>query len=370
VAEILINMLADFSMNIMLDPGAPTLEHFVTKNLHCVDHIFCSQDFSPRFSRCEVLPHEHPPKTDHFPIVSVIDLTVSHTQHEPKHDFRDMNWEKFAEELKARLECLTLRDPQDKGDFNAMLEELSSSIILTIEVHVPKKRPSPHQKRWWTKELGQARTALRTLAKKAYRVKARHYDLPLVEEYRQARNTYVQRVKDARTQHWEEWMEATDQFSMWVVNKYVNAPPSNGGSARIPTLKVKNLDGTTREVADNTGKSKVLYNCFFYPSPLDVGVPLDFAYPLPKFQFRNITDAQVFRAIKRLKPYKAPGPDGISNSVFTHCTDVLVPWLGRLFRATFHLCYYLNTWKVYDTCQRLITTMLNEVTPWSNSRAR
>jgi endonuclease/exonuclease/phosphatase family metal-dependent hydrolase len=44
-AEILINLLADFAMNIALEPGVPTLEHLVTKNLHRVDHVFCSQTF-------------------------------------------------------------------------------------------------------------------------------------------------------------------------------------------------------------------------------------------------------------------------------------------------------------------------------------
>jgi hypothetical protein len=54
-------------------------------------------------------------------------------------------------------------------------------------------------------------------------------------------------------------------------------------------------------------------------------------------------------AIKKLKPYKAPGPDGISNSVYTHCTDLLVHRLGVLFRAMFKLHYYLDQWKVYNT---------------------
>jgi hypothetical protein len=47
---------------------------------------------------------------------------------------------------------------------------------------------------------------------------------------------------------------------MRVVNKFVNAFPSYGSSGRIPTLKVKNPDGSSSEVADNAGKSKVLYN--------------------------------------------------------------------------------------------------------------
>ena len=102
-AEILINLLADFGMDIALAPGVPTLEHMVTKNLHRVDHVFCSHDFSPRFTRCEVLPHERPPKTDHFPIVSVIDLSVQRTKEPLKRNFRDTDWVEFQKGLEAKL---------------------------------------------------------------------------------------------------------------------------------------------------------------------------------------------------------------------------------------------------------------------------
>ena len=136
---------------------------------------------------------------------------------------------------------------------------------------------------------------------------------------------------------------------MWIVIKFVTAAPTDGGSARIPTLKVKDPNGTIWEVADNAGKSKALYDSFFYPPPADAGIDPDFTYPPAKFKFKPISDAQVLRAIKKLKPYKAPGPDGISNSVFTHCADLLVPWLGILFRATFELSYYPDPWKIYDT---------------------
>jgi len=129
----------------------------------------------------------------------------------------------------------------------------------------------------------------------------------LIEEFRAARNTYAQSVKYARTQHWEEWIENTDKFSMWIVNKFVTAAPSDGGSARIPTLKVKDQNGTVREVADNAGKSKALYDSFFYPPPEDPGIDEDYAYPRPKFDFIPITDAQVKRAIRKLKCIRPPG---------------------------------------------------------------
>lgn len=336
-------------MNIALEPGVPTLEHLVTKSLHRVDHVFCSLSLLPHFVRCEVLPHKRLPKTDHFPIISTLDLTTICTKEDPKRNFRDMDWEEFKKELKSKLSRLALYDPADVAEFDALSEGLTNAIMETIEAHVPLRHPTSHRKRWWSKELGQARTALHTLAKKAYKMKKRALNHPVIEEYQTAHNLYIQSVKDARTQHWEEWIKSMDQFSMWILDKFVMASPTDGGSAKIPTLKVKHPDGTTREVADNVGKSKALYDSFFYPPLDDPGIDPNYAYPPPKFPFRLVSDAQVCRAIKKLKPYKAPGPDSISNSIFTHCTDLLVPWLDILFWATFKLAYYPDGWKVYDT---------------------
>jgi len=86
-ADYLIDLLADFGMDIVLELGIPTLEHLVSKALHCVDHIFCSHQLSSKFVRCEVLLHERPLKTDHFPIVSRVDLAMICMDEEPKCNF-------------------------------------------------------------------------------------------------------------------------------------------------------------------------------------------------------------------------------------------------------------------------------------------
>jgi len=70
-----------------------------------------------------------------------------------------------------------------------------------------------------------------------------------------------------------------------------------------------------------------------------------FDYPAPKFPYSPITNSQIEHAIGRLSPYKAPGADGISNAVFIRCTDLLIPHLGPLYRATFMLGVYPEEWK-------------------------
>jgi hypothetical protein len=41
--------------------------------------------------------------------------------------------------------------------------------------------------------------------------------------------------------------------------------------------------------------------------------------------------------------------NGIPNSVLTNCSDILTPYLGPIFRATFDLEHYPKQWKKYIT---------------------
>lgn len=46
-----------------------------------------------------------------------------------------------------------------------------------------------------------------------------------------------------------------------------------------------------------------------------------------------------------MKPFKAAGKDELSNSIFTHCREILVPKLTKTFRATFKLKHYPKEWQ-------------------------
>lgn len=72
-------------------------------------------------------------------------------------------------------------------------------------------------------------------------------------------------------------------------------------------------------------------------------------YPEPKFQFCNITNQQITAAFCRLNPHKAPGPNGLGNSIYKHCERLLTPYLGPIFRVTFNVQHYLEQWKESST---------------------
>ena len=95
----------------------------------------------------------------------------------------------------------------------------------------------------------------------------------------------------------------------------------------------------------NEDKSSLLCTNFFPELKRDDTSHADADYLAPKFKFHPVTNKQIHRAIARLGPFKAPGPDGIPNVLLIRCADLLVPHLGPLYRATFKLDAYPASWR-------------------------
>ena len=65
-AEKLIDLLAEYDMEMVLPPGTPTLRAFSTGNLTQTDNVFCSNNIAPAIMHCDTKPDRRPVKTDHF----------------------------------------------------------------------------------------------------------------------------------------------------------------------------------------------------------------------------------------------------------------------------------------------------------------
>ena len=218
------------------------------------------------------------------------------------------------------------------------------AINTAVEKHVPKSRPSPYSKRWWSKELSALKKTNKTASRRAYRHRAEpQHEAHAAHE--EARRQYAETIEKAKKEHWEQWLEELQGDEIWTANKYVDSPSTDGGKARIPTLKRQEANGNITDIEDNTAKSQFLFDSFFSQEQWTHGVNANAQYPEPAFQFRPVTNVQIYRAIEKLQAFKAPGDDGIPNVVYKNCATILVPHLGPIFRATFTLGIYPQEWK-------------------------
>ena len=92
-AEGIINLLAEYSMEMALPKGAPTLQHMRirTKKYSQPDNVFCTATLRPYVTKCEVKAQYRPTSTDHFPIVTHIDLPQARIPPDPSYNFKTAN---------------------------------------------------------------------------------------------------------------------------------------------------------------------------------------------------------------------------------------------------------------------------------------
>ena len=108
----------------------------------------------------------------------------------------------------------------------------------------------------------------------------------------------------------------------------------------MPVLTTKLQDNTTWTASTNDEKARILFDTFPVPNEEQTTASNEPSYPNNAFEYELITDKQIKRAVIKLNPFKAPGANSIPNAVIKQCTDILVPYLGPLFRATFDLKVY------------------------------
>ena len=83
-------------------------------------------------------------------------------------------------------------------------------------------------KRWWSRELTEARKGVTKLGRMSYRKQAMQ-DHPIHEEFCMVRNAYLLQIHKAKVKHWAEWLEKLDGPSMWTASRLVTGPATDGG---------------------------------------------------------------------------------------------------------------------------------------------
>jgi hypothetical protein len=134
-----------------------------------------------------------------------------------------------------------------KEKVQAAARDLMNAIQQTIEEQVEVSKPCPFMKRWWNSGLRVLKMKLNKLNVETtrQRVMPNH---PCHEARKLAARDYGKVIVAAKKKHWADFPEEASDRDLWTSNCYLKDPIGDGGKYRIPTLKVKEDDETTREI--------------------------------------------------------------------------------------------------------------------------
>lgn len=152
-------------------------------------------------------------------------------------------------------------------------------------------------------------------------------------------------IKNTKAVHWSDFLGNTSDVSIWSIHNYISHTPTDSGHTEVPTLHGTDANRTQIMLSTNRQKGQALQAYFCPESTMDNVPTLHGNYPAPAFEFQPISESQIAEAIESLSPMKAPGPNGIGNTIFKQCQTLLTPHLGPIFRATFNTEHYPQEWK-------------------------
>ncbi|KAJ7348025.1 hypothetical protein DFH08DRAFT_637587, partial [Mycena albidolilacea] len=219
-------------MKMPLPQGVPTLRVKRTQNLTRPDNVFCmrinlSSHFLPFCVLCNTYPARVPGTTDHFPVISVINLVPPVKVKEERWDWWSTDWEELNEVLEKELEAVPDPDGYATGqEVEDTIEAFDAAVWHAVGAVVKKTKVTTHSKHWWTAELAQQRKEKKRLARCSYRQR----DVPgspVHEEYRAARNAFSARIKMVCDRHWQEWLEQIDGEDVWTAGQLMKSASSD-----------------------------------------------------------------------------------------------------------------------------------------------
>ena len=349
-AEKLISLVADAGLELALPPQMTTHKHNVTKKWTRLDQVFLSEHTMDSLVSCYANRREPGVNTDHLPILTTLNMAVTHTPAKTVANFRNVDWDKFREELRSQLASLGLPGPiRSQSSLDTECDKLTKALQDTISIYVPTSELGPKTKRWWTKELTHLRRKANKLGRQASKLRSnpKHH---IHAEYEAAKKQYAREIDRNKKQHWRDWLEKAEDPDIWTAHKYISAAAADGNNTRIPTL-CRQAGESEIPAATNEEKSRLLAETFF---PQQNSNPTadeqeEDREVTPVCHLHKLTRDQITRHLAKLKPYKAPGPDGIPNIVLTKCADLLLDRLFYIYKAMIKRKLFYEPWKKFTT---------------------
>jgi len=94
----ILELVADYGMVQILPKDIPTLQSSSTRNWTRPDNAFCTEHTSELLVSCNTAPERRGPKTDHLPVLTILEMTTTASDENPPWNYRSVDWDKFRSE--------------------------------------------------------------------------------------------------------------------------------------------------------------------------------------------------------------------------------------------------------------------------------
>jgi exonuclease III/ribonuclease HI len=317
----ILEWMCDHGVRSMLPRGTKTFQAGPTEST--IDLVLASGGLTERFLKCHI--HEVDHGSDHRAIVSIFNDQKAQEDELPNINFRKTDWDAVRSDLmEQNNHTTTIRTAEE---LEAQTELIIPRVRDAIARHSPKKKPSPYMKAWWDEELSMLRYEYTVLRNRhTNQIRSGDFQPQLEAEVKTARRRFHHAIRDKKKRHWQAFLEEPD--NVWKAARYLKSAETTFG--HIPTL----VDNGN-EVEDEKEKAAVLLKTFFPPTPPGRSDSASDQLDATLIQENpQLTLEEVGYAVRQVKPWKAPGVDGLPSAAWKEVWPVLQEWILAIFNAS------------------------------------
>ena len=145
-------------------------------------------------------------------------------------NYKLADWDKYSRLVSGREAAITqqIENLTVSNEYDGIASVITNTIIEAAEASIPRLKPCERSKPWWNLEL----TNLRKTLNSALRRYKKHRTSQLEEEYKAAKNTYFQRVRQDKRAHWDNFLQNAVKEDIFKAYSYTKACQN----AAIPSI--------------------------------------------------------------------------------------------------------------------------------------
>ena len=335
-AEALLDLLTRHGMELSTPPGARTWE--ARGSQQTLDLSWHSQGLRQRILTCEVL-EELDHSSDHLPVKTVLTATIQTEIRKSRKIWKKAD----IDGMQTALQGAVSDNPITAAhELERAVADLVEQIQAAASRYVPWAKPSKFSQPYWTSDCSRLVKEARAARKRwemSRTVTARI-------EYRRAVNIKGQRIRKAKDAYFKRQLaEAAETDRIWRLARWAKGP-ARPESTQVPPLR--RPDGTTAQTCEE--KAETLLNQFFPErSEADISDTKGYIYPEADAAHETVSAEEVQGILKRIKPDKACGEDGIPNRGLLLLSEQISSRLAQIAEACIQLGYCPSHFKTTVT---------------------
>jgi hypothetical protein len=343
----LVEWLENHDLTLINSPGTGTYFRSNMERESVLDLTFATSTLASRIYDWQVLPDLG---SDHFGILFTVTGTqtelVDNPVQQPRFNTSLANWDLFSTTLLANIANSTLLNSPEFLELEtreqsiSLLQntnltlvtlldsaalELTTAIQHATQTSIPNRTPGARAKPWWNSDL----LDLRKTMMKTQRALARNSELRL--PYLQSKNAYFLAIKQAKRNHWNEFLEKGDPQSIFKAMSYTK----DYRIEKIPTIQGEE---------SFSGQCSAFRNTLFPPPP-SAPEPMWSKYKPTSWNWEILTSSELERACSVKIKGKTPGPDMISQEIITHAYQAIPYIFFKLYASLLDIGYHPKCWK-------------------------